>query len=88
MRLTLSPRKAGALGKATLNGPFYNSGTSNEHVFVSVLTQGAGATLSGEVTAKPVSLAQQHRVIKDGNYSPVSSVKARALSDRLCLSSP
>lgn len=76
----LLARKAGALGRATLNGPFYNSETSSEHVFVSVHTQGAGATLSGEVIAKPVSLAQQHRVIKDGNYSPVSSVNARALS--------
>lgn len=76
----LLTKKAGALGRATLNGPFYNSGTSSEHVFVSVLTQGAG-----EVTAKPISLAQQCRVIKDGNYSPVSSVKARALSDRLPL---
>lgn len=76
----LLARKAGALGRPTLNGPFYNSEASSEHVFVSVHTQGPGATLSGEVIAKPISLAQQHRVIKDGNYNPVSSVKARALS--------
>lgn len=49
-------------------------------MFLSVLTQGARATLSGEVIAKPVSLAQQCRVIKDSNYSPESSVKARTLS--------
>lgn len=53
---------------------------SSEHVFVSVLTRGAGATLSGEVTAKPGDLAQPRQLIKDGNYSPVPSVKARALS--------
>lgn len=81
MWLTLSPSKEGrSPGEGNSEWPFHNSESSSEHVFLSVLTPGAGATLSGEMIAKPASLAQQHRVIKDGNYSPESSVKARALS--------
>lgn len=34
----LLARKAEALGRPTLNGPFYNNETSSEHVFVSVHT--------------------------------------------------
>lgn len=65
--------------------PFHNFETSSERVFVSVLTQGNGAALSGEeVITKLVSLAEHHRVIKDDNYSSVSSVKAGALSRHDC----